>query len=81
MVYVVDRNGKESQCWVGVSCNVRYYEYEGRPWGVVQGEVRRVTNSQYVISYIPRNWNQHNIHIKIEGEPLFLLPVILRPAG
>ena len=78
-VYVVDRNGKESQHWVRVSCNVWYYECVGKPWRVVLSEVRRVTKSQYVISYIPRNWNQHNIHITIEGEPL--LPVTLRPAA
>ena len=43
------------------------------------GTVRKVTNSQYVISYTPINETEHEINIIIEGEPL--LTVTLRPAG
>ena len=43
------------------------------------GKVRKVTNSQYVISYTPINDNKHSIFIKIEDEPL--LTVELEPKG
>ena len=43
------------------------------------GKVRRVTNSQYVISYTPINENEHQINIIIEGR--LLLTVELNPKG
>ena len=76
-LYVVDENGKESQHWVNVRCIMEYYEDE--LWRREEGEGWRVTNSQYVISYTPRNRNEHRIHIRIEGE--YLGTVTLNPKG
>lgn len=69
-VYVVDKNWKKSQCSMEVTYTMRYYETEGEPWKSEEGEARKVTESQYVISYTPRNKKEHNIHIRIGGRPL-----------
>ena len=63
-VYVVDQVGRECQCPVEVSCEQVFSDGSSR----VRGEVERVRDGQYQMSYRPQQRGQHQLHIRVEDK-------------
>ena len=63
-VYVVDQKGRECQRPVEVSCEL--VSSDGR--SQVRGEVKKVKDSQYEISYHPQHRGYHYLHIQVEDK-------------
>ena len=61
-VYVVDQEGRECQRPVEVSCELVSSDGSSR----VEGEVERVRDDQYQISYRPERRGRHQLHIRVE---------------
>ena len=61
-VHVIDQKGRECQRPVEVSCELVSGDGSGR----VNGEIKKVSNSQYEISYLPQHRGQHYLHIRVE---------------
>ena len=61
-VYVVDQEGREYQRPVEVSCELVSSDGSSQ----VAGEVERVRDDQYQISYRPERRGQHQLHIRVE---------------
>ena len=61
-VYVVDQEGRECQRPVKVSCELVSSDGSSR----VGGEVERVRDDQYQISYRPERRGRHQLHIRVE---------------
>ena len=62
MVCVVDQEGRECQRPVEVSCELVSSDRYSR----VGGEVERVRDDQYQISYRPERRGRHQLHIRVE---------------
>ena len=61
-VCVVDQEGRECQRPVEVSCELVSSDGSSR----VEGEVERVRDDQYQISYQPERRGRHQLHIRVE---------------
>ena len=62
MVCVVDQEGRDCQRPVKVSCELVSSDRSSR----VGGEVERVRDEQYQISYRPEHRGRHQLHIRVE---------------
>ena len=63
-VYVLDQKGKECQRPVEVSCEL----VSSDGCSQVRGEVKKVKDSQYEISYHPQHRGYHYLHIQVEDK-------------
>ena len=63
-VYVVDQKGRECQRPVEVSCEL----VSSDGCSQVRGEVKKVKDSQYEISYHPQHRGYHYLHIQVEDK-------------
>ena len=81
-VHVVDQKGREYHRPVEVSCELVYSDGSSQ----VRGEVKRVKDSQYEISYFPQHRGQHYLHIRVEdkhisGSPFPLSVISTTPSN
>ena len=65
-VHVVDQKERECQCPVEVSCELVSSDGSRR----VRGEVKRVKDGQYDISYCPQHRGYHSLYIRVEGKEI-----------
>ena len=81
-VHVVDQKGREYRRPVEVSCELVSSDGSSQ----VRGEVKRVKDSQYEISYCPQHRGQHYLHIRVEdkhisGSPFPLSVISTTPSN
>ena len=65
-VHIMDREGRECQRPVEVSCELVSSDGSSR----VRGEVERSGESSYQISYQPQHSGRHQLHIRVEGREI-----------
>ena len=81
-VHVVDQKGREYHSPVEVSCELVSSDGPSQ----VRGEVKRVKDSQYEISYCPQHRGRHYLHIRVEdnhisGSPFPLSVISTTPSN
>ena len=81
-VHVVDQKGREYHRPVEVSCELVSSDGSSQ----VRGEVKRVKESQYEISYCPQHRGRHYLHIQVEdkhisGSPFPLSVISTTPSN
>ena len=81
-VHVVDQKGREYRRPVRVSCELVTSDGSSQ----VRGEVKRVKDSQYEISYCPQHRGRHYLHIRVEdkhisGSPFPLSVISTTPSN
>ena len=65
-VHIMDREGRECQRPVEMSCELVSSDGSSR----VRGEVERTGESSYQISYQPQHSGRHQLHIRVEGREI-----------
>ena len=81
-VHVIDQKGREYHRPVEVSCELVSSDGPSQ----VRGEVKRVKDSQYEISYCPQHRGRHYLHIRVEdkhisGSPFPLSVISTTPSN
>ena len=81
-VYVIDQKGRKYCRPVEVSCELVSSDGSSQ----VRGEVKRVKDSQYEISYCPQHRGRHYLHIRVEdnhisGSPFPLSVISTTPSN
>ena len=81
-VHVLDQKGRECHHPVEVSCELVSSDGSSQ----VRGEVKRVKDSQYEISYCPQHRGRHYLHIRVEdkhisGSPFPLSVISTTPSN
>ena len=63
-VHVVDQDGRKYQHPMAVTCELVSNDETSR----IRGEVKKVSDSRYEISYQPQHRGQHYLHIRVEDK-------------